>query len=92
MSEAPLLPRVPERAPGEMMARVGRRLWLAVRMVIRVVSMAHDEQVCMWECIMLTSGVAPLTAVGPLRWVASPGGYRLVGSHLPARDPSETGL
>ena len=33
----------------------------------------------------------PLTAAGPLRWVASLDGYRLVGSHLPAHDPSETG-
>jgi len=53
--------------------------------------MAHDEQVRMWECIVLTSGAAPLTAAGPLRWVPSLGGYQLVGSHLPAQEPSETG-
>ena len=64
--------------------RAGRYLWLAVRTVIRVVTMAHDGQVGMWECVLLTSGAAPLTAAGPLRWVASLGGYRLVGSHLPA--------
>jgi hypothetical protein len=75
----------------DMMAWVGRRLWLAAWMVIRTVKMAHDEQTRMWECVLLTSGVAPLTAAGPLRWVASPGGYRLAGSHLPAQDPSETG-
>jgi hypothetical protein len=75
----------------DMMARVGRRLWLAVRMVIRAVRMAHHEQVRMWECILLTSGAAPLTAAGPLRWVPSLEGYRLVGSHVPAQDPSETG-
>jgi hypothetical protein len=75
----------------EMMAWAGRRLWLAVRAVIRAVRMAHHEQVSMWECILLTSGAAPLTAAGPLRWVPSLGGYRLVGSHLPAQDPSETG-
>jgi hypothetical protein len=74
-----------------MMAWAGRRLWLAARMAIRTVKMAHDEQVSMWECILLTSGAAPLTAAGPLHWVASLGGYRLVGSHLPAQDPSETG-
>ena len=45
----------------------------------------------MWECILLTSGAAPLTAAGPLRWVPSLDGYRLIGSHLPARDTSETG-
>ncbi len=73
-----------------MMAWVGRRLWLAVRMVIRAVRMAHDEQVSMWECVLLTSGAAPLTAAGPLRWVPSLGGDRLAGSHLPAQDPSET--
>ncbi len=75
----------------DMMAWAGRRLWLAVRTVIRAVRMAHHEQVYAWECILLTSGVAPLTAAGPLRWVPSLGGYRLVGSHLPAQDPSETG-
>jgi len=83
-------PRVPERRR-DMMAWAGRCLWLAVRTVIRVVRMAHDEQVRMWECIMLTSGAAPLTAAGPLRWVASLDGYRLDGSHLPAQEPSETG-
>jgi hypothetical protein len=62
-----------------------------VRMVIRAVQMAHDEQVRMWECVLLTSGVAPLTAAGPLRWVRSLDGYRLVGSHLPAEYPAETG-
>jgi hypothetical protein len=75
----------------DMMARAGRCLWLAVRMVIRAVRMAHDEQVRMWENVLLTSGAAPLTAAGPLRWVASLGGYRLIGSHLPAQDPAETG-
>ena len=75
----------------DMMARAGQSLWLAVRMVIRAVRMAHDEQVRMWECVLLTSGAAPLTAAGPLRWVRSLGGYRLAGSHLPAQDPSETG-
>ncbi len=55
----------------DMMAWAGRRLWLAVRTVIRAVKMAHDEQVRMWECVLLTSGAAPLTAAGPLRWVAS---------------------
>jgi hypothetical protein len=68
-----------------------RRSWLAVRMVIRPVRMAHDQQVRMWECILQTSGAAPLTAAGPLRWVPSLDGYRLAGSHLPAQDPSETG-
>ena len=75
----------------DMMAWAGRRLWLAVRMVIRAVRMAHDEQVRMWECVLLTSGAAPLTAAGPLRWVPSLDGYRLAGSHLPAPDPSQTG-
>jgi hypothetical protein len=75
----------------DMMARAGRCLWPVVRTVIRAVRMAHDEQVRMWECVLLTSGVAPLSAAGPLRWVASLGGYRLTGSHLPAQNPSETG-
>jgi len=75
----------------DMMAWVGRGLWLAVWTVIRAVRMAHHEQVYAWECLLLTSGAAPLTAAGPLRWVPSLGGYRLAGSHLPAQDPSETG-
>jgi hypothetical protein len=75
----------------DMMVWTGRHLWLAVRTVIRAVKMAHHEQVCMWECVLLTSGAAPLAAAGPLRWVASLGGDRLAGSHLPAQDPSGTG-
>jgi hypothetical protein len=75
----------------EMIARAGRCLWLVVRTMIRAVRMAHNEQVYMWECILLTSGAAPLTAAGPLRWVPSLDGHRLVGSHLPTQDPSETG-
>jgi hypothetical protein len=74
-----------------MIAWCSRRLWLAVRTVIRAVRMANDQQVSMWECVLLTSGVAPLTAAGPLRWVRSLDGYRLAGSHLPAQDPSKTG-
>ena len=83
-------PRVPKRRR-VMIAWAGRYLWLAARLVIRAVRMAHDEQVSMWECVLLTSGAAPLTAAGPLRWVPSLDGYRLAGSHLPARDPAETG-
>jgi hypothetical protein len=78
------------KAARDMIARAGRRLWLAVRTVIRAVRLAHHEQVRMWECVLLTSGVAPLTAAGPLRWVPSLDGYRLAGSHLPAQDPSKT--
>ena len=73
-----------------MMAWAGRCLWPAARPVIRAVQMAHHEQVYAWECVLLTSGAAPLTAAGPLRWVRSLDGYRLAGSHLPAQDPAET--
>jgi hypothetical protein len=73
------------------LAWAGRCLWLAVRTVIRAVAMAHHEQVRMWECVLETSGAAPLTAAGPLRWVRSLDGYRLAGRHLPVRDPAETG-
>ena len=74
-----------------MIAWAGRRLWPTVRTVIGAVKMAHHEQVRMWECVLLTSGAAPLSAAGPLRWVPSLDGYRLAGSHLPAPDPAETG-
>jgi hypothetical protein len=70
-----------------MMARIGRRLWLPARAVIRAVRMANREQVYMWECVLLTSRTMPATATGPLRWVPSLDGNRLVGSYL----PSETG-
>ena len=73
-----------------MIAWVSRHLWLAVRTVSRAVRMANDEQVYMWECLLLSSRAVPLTATGPLRWVPSLDGYRLVGSHLPAQDPSDT--
>ena len=73
-----------------MLAWAGRRLWLAARTVIRAAGMAHHEQMCAWECILLTGGVAPLTAAGPLRWVRSLDGYRLAGRHLPVQDPAET--
>ena len=59
--------------------------------MIRAVKMAHNEQVYACECILLTSGAAPLTPAGPLRWVPSLNGDRLTGSHLPAQDPTETG-
>jgi hypothetical protein len=75
----------------DMIAWAGRPVWLAARTVIRTVKMAHHEQLSMWECVLLTSGAAPLTAVGPLRWVPSLAGHRLAGSHLPAQDPGETG-
>jgi hypothetical protein len=83
--------RAIRNAARDMMTWAGRRLWLAVRTAIHAVTMAHHEQVRMWECILLTSGAAPLTAAGPLRWVRSLDGYRLAGSHLPAQDPAETG-
>jgi len=75
-----------------MIARVGRRVWRTVRTVIRSVKKAHDEQVYMWECILRGNRAAPQTATGPLRWVNSLDGYRLVGSHLPARDQNKTEL
>jgi hypothetical protein len=75
----------------DMIAWAGRRLRPPAQTVIRAVRMAHHEQVCMWECVLLTSGAAPLTAAGPLRWIPSLDGDRLVGSHLPAQEPSETG-
>ena len=74
-----------------MLAWAGRCLWLAVRTVIRAVQMAHHEQVSMWECVLQTSGTAPLIGAGPLRWVRSLDGYRLAGRWLPAQDPAETG-
>ena len=53
--------------------------------------MAHDEQVRMWECVLLTSGAAPLTAAGPLRWVPSLDGYRLPGATCRPRTRAKRG-
>ena len=82
-------PRGPQRRPGHDGLRPA--LWPAVRTVIRAVRLAHDGQVGMWECVLLTSGAAPLSAAGPLRWVRSLEGYRLVGSHVPLRTRPKRG-
>jgi hypothetical protein len=87
---AAVLARAFRKGGRDMIAWVGRRLWLAARMAIRAVRMANDEQVYMWECVLLTSGAVPLSAAGPLRWVPSLDGNRLVGSYLSAQDPSGT--
>jgi hypothetical protein len=79
------------KAARDMMAWACRCLWLVVRTAIRAVQIAHHEQVRMWECVLETSGTAPLTAAGPLRWVRSLDGYRLEGSQVPTPDPAETG-
>jgi hypothetical protein len=65
-----------------MIAWIGRR----ARTVIRAAKKANDEQVNMWECLLLASRAAPQTTTGPLRWVNSLDGYRLVGTDLPAQD------
>ena len=75
-----------------MIARAGSRVWLAVRTVIRAVRKANDEQVYMWERLVLTSRAAPVTTAGQLRWVSSLDGHRLIGSYLPVHGPSEAGL
>jgi hypothetical protein len=64
-----------------MIARLGRRVWLAARTAVRGLRRANDEQVRMWECLLLSSAVAA-TETGPLRWVPSLDGHRLVGSYL----------
>ena len=74
-----------------MIARIGRRLRRAARIMIRPIKMANDQQLYMWECVLLTSRAAPATADGPLRWIPSLDGNRLVGSYLPVWDQSETG-
>ena len=84
-------PRAVRNGARDMMAWAGQRLWLVVRTVIGAVRMAHHEQVRMWECILETSGAAPPTAAGPLRWVRSLDVYRLAGSHVPTQDAAEMG-
>jgi hypothetical protein len=74
-----------------MTARAGARIRLAARTAIRAVRRANDEQVNMWECLLLTSRAVPAMTTGALRWVPSADGYLLVGSYLPGQDQSETG-
>ena len=74
-----------------MISWVGRCARLAVRTVISAARKANDEQVHMWESLLLTSRTAPATANGSLRWVPSLDGYQLAGSYLPTQDPSEPG-
>ena len=69
-----------------MMAWIGERIRLAARMVIRAARMANDGQVHVWECVLLTSRTVPVMAIGPLRWVSSRDGNRLIGSYLPSWD------
>jgi len=45
----------------------------------------HREQVYAWECICRASR-APVDRPGPLTWVPSLDGQRLVGTWLPAPD------
>jgi hypothetical protein len=73
-----------------MIAWVGRRVRPTIQKAIGAVQKAIDEQVYMWECVLLSSRAA-VTATGQLRWVSSPGGYRLVGSYLSAQDAREVG-
>ena len=49
-----------------MMDRVGRSVRLAVRTVVRGVRKANDEQVRMWECLLLSSTAAPAANAGHL--------------------------
>jgi hypothetical protein len=69
-----------------MTAWVGKSVRRAARTVIRAARTANDEQVRMWESVLLTSRAAPATTTGPLRWVPSLDGYRLVGSYLSAEE------
>jgi hypothetical protein len=69
-----------------MMAWADRGVRVALRTVLRAVRKANHEQVAMWESLLLVSRAAPATTAGPLRWVPSLDGYRLVGSYLSAED------
>ena len=51
-----------------MTAWVGRRVQLSIQMVTGAVRKAIDEQVYMWECVLL-SGREAVIATGPLRWL-----------------------
>ena len=68
----------------------GRRLWLAVRTVIRVVRMAHHEQVYAWECILLVVGHPDHADHRPDRQPKAPAGpgHQVPGAILEC-DPPE---
>ena len=59
--------------------------WRAACRVAAMLRDIHREQVYAAECICLTSRV-PVDRRGPLTWIPSLDGPRLVGSWLPAPD------
>ena len=69
-----------------MIAVLGRLLWRAMRRVGRAVRDVYCDQVRAWECFW-QAGRAPVPRPGPMAWVNSLDGYRLVGSYLPEPEP-----
>jgi len=61
----------------------GTACWRAACRVAAILRDIHREQVYAVECICL-SGRAPVDRRGPLTWIPSLDGPRLVGSWLPA--------
>jgi hypothetical protein len=57
--------------------------WGAVRRSARAIRDFNDEQVWMWERILLSSRTL-VPPDGPLTWIRTLDGYRLAGSGLPA--------
>ena len=65
-------------------------LWRAVCRAARAIGRIHAEQVHGWE-VLLQANRAAVPDDGPLRWVLTLDGYRLVGSHLSASSHVATG-
>jgi hypothetical protein len=63
-------------------------LWRAVGRAFAALGPTHAEQILRWEAWCQASRTA-VPETGPLTWVLTLDGYRLVGHHLPA--PSDTG-
>ncbi len=69
-----------------MMAEFGRLLWQATRCCVRALRDLYGDLEQASECYWLSSRAA-VPRPGPMVWVPSLDGYRLVGSHLPEPGP-----
>ena len=78
-------PREPRPARGSLLRRARQALWRGAR----AIQDFNSEQIGHWERFH-QAGRRLVTHEGPLAWVSTLDGYRLVGRHLPV--PAGTGL
>lgn len=66
----------------EMIAEIGRRLWRAMRCSGRALRNLNGDLMQASECFWLAGRVS-VPRSGPMAWVPSLDGYRLIGSYAP---------